>query len=129
MIIVNNISQKEKRRLLRKNQTHQETKIWDFLRAHRNVLKWRRQVSIGPYIADFYCREKQLVIEVDGIQHLEHKEYDLERENYFKSIGIRTLRFWNREIDHNIDKVKDSINKELRKENKLDDLLRIDFET
>jgi len=129
MIIVNNISQKEKRRLLRKNQTIQEEKVWNFLRAHRNILKWRRQVSIGPYIADFYCRKKQLVIEIDGLQHVKNAEYDFEREKYFESIGITTIRFWNYEIDNNLNEVKNSIDKESKKKSEFDDALKVNFET
>ena len=54
---------------------------------------------------DFYCREKNLVIELDGVQHLEEKEYDKERNEFMQSLNIKVLRFWNYEIDTNIDVV------------------------
>jgi len=91
---------------LRKKQTPEEEAVWFLLRDNKLGIKWRRQVSIGPYIADFYCRKKQLALEIDGIQHAEHTEYDADREKYFLSIGIRTLRFWNHEILSSIDEVE-----------------------
>lgn len=103
--IINNFKRKEVRLELRKNQTPQETILWSKLRNNQAGYKWRRQVSVGPYIADFYCSKKLLVIELDGSQHLENKEYDKEREEYFYNLGIRTIRFWNNEVNTNIDGV------------------------
>lgn len=103
--IVNNFKRKEIRKLLRKNQTPQEIILWSKLRNNQTKQKWRRQVSVGPYIADFYCSKKLLVVELDGAQHLDNKEYDKEREKYFSSLGIRTIRFWNNEINTNIESV------------------------
>ncbi len=108
-VYINNILQKEKRRNLRKNQTPEENKIWTIIRNKNLGVKWRRQVSIGVYIADFYCREKQLVIELDGMQHIDNKEYDLERGEYFEGLGIITIRFWNYEINSDIRLVKNKI--------------------
>ncbi len=109
MRIINNVSQKLKRRENRKNKTLEEYKIWVLLRKNKTDFKWKRQVSIGAYVADFYCREKQLVIELDGIQHSDHKEYDLTREQFFSSLGITTLRFWNYEINKDIGVIKKKI--------------------
>ncbi|MCC7160241.1 endonuclease domain-containing protein [Candidatus Nomurabacteria bacterium] len=103
--IVNNFKRKKIRKELRKNQTPQETILWSKLRNNQTKQKWRRQVSIGPYIADFYCAKKLLVIEIDGSQHLDNEEYDKDREQYFLDLGIRTTRFWNSEINTNIDGV------------------------
>lgn len=64
--------------------------------------KFKRQHSIGPYILDFYCPDKKLAIELDGSQHLNNKEYDQERDNYLLALDIKTVRFWNSEIDANI---------------------------
>ena len=80
-----------------------------------------------PYIADFYCREKQLAIEIDGLQHLENAEYDLEREKYFLALGIKTLRFWNYEIDNDFQKVKNKIMEELQKMPDQEDPLKVIF--
>lgn len=108
MIIINNVSQKEKRRILRKNKTFEEDLVWNIIRNNNLGVKFRRQVSIGPYVADFYCREKRLVIELDGIQHADNIEYDNSRELYFTSAGIRTIRFWNQDIQ-NIAVIKEKI--------------------
>ncbi len=108
-ILINGVGKKEKRRGLRKNQTSAELKMWELLRNNQLGVKFRRQVSIGPYIADFYCREKCLVVELDGLQHAENAEYDLKRSEFFSSIGIRTVRFWNNEVNADIKKVKQAI--------------------
>ena len=114
--IINNRKRIEVRKQLRKNQTQEETILWSKLRNNQTNHKWKRQVSIGPYIADFYCWKKLLVVEIDGSQHLENKEYDKERDLYFSNLGIRTLRFWNNEINTNINGVLLRIEKELEKE-------------
>ena len=73
------------------------------------------KVSIGNYSAYFYCREKLLVIELDGSQHLDNKEYDKERAELFKVLGIKTLRFWNNEVNKNITLVIHKILIELKR--------------
>lgn len=103
--IINNYKRKDVRKELRKNQTPQEIILWARLRNNQTKYKWKRQVSIGPYIADFYCWKKLLVIELDGSQHLDNKEYDEDREKYFLNLGIRTVRFWNNEVNTNIEGV------------------------
>jgi len=114
--IINNRKRIDVRKQLRKNQTPQEAALWSKLRNNQTNYKWKRQVSIGPYIADFYCWKKLLVVEIDGSQHLENKDYDKDRDLYFSSLGIRTLRFWNNEINTNIVGVMLKIEKELKKE-------------
>ena len=114
--IINNFKRKEIRKGLRKNQTPQEAILWARLRNNQTEYKWKRQVSIGPYIADFYCRKKLLVIELDGSQHLENKEYDTDREKYLKNLGIRTIRFWNNEINTNIEGVMEIMTEVLQKQ-------------
>ena len=95
-------------RELRKNMTPQERKLWGILR-NRQVknLTFKRQYPIGEYIVDFVCREKWLIIEVDGGQHNspEAIEYDRQRSEYLQSRGFKVLRFWNNDIDNNIDGV------------------------
>ena len=114
--IINNRKRIEVRKQLRKNQTPQEIILWSKLRNNQTNYKWKRQVSIGPYIADFYCWKKLLAIEIDGSQHLKNKDYDVDRENYFLNLGIRTVRFWNNEINTNINGVMVKIENELKKE-------------
>ena len=95
-------------RELRKNMTPQERKLWGILR-NRQVKNstFKRQYPIGEYIVDFVCREKWLIIEVDGGQHNspEAIEYDRQRSEYLQSRGFKVLRFWNNDIDNNIDGV------------------------
>jgi very-short-patch-repair endonuclease len=102
---INDTSQKGKRILLRRNETTEEQIIWKMLRNRSTGYKWRRQVSIGRYVADFYCSELKMVIEVDGSQHIESAEYDKMRSELFESIGILTLRFWNNEVRESRDGV------------------------
>ena len=98
----------EKARILRKNMTKQERILWTFLRKKNiNNLKFRRQYPIGNYIVDFICNEKKLIIEIDGGQHNENKNitYDKERTKYLESKGYKVIRFWNNDIDNNIEEV------------------------
>lgn len=90
-------------RLLRRNQTAAEKKLWNKIRARRFCnLKFKRQVPIGKYIADFVCYRYKLVIEVDGWIHLYRKEYDRRRDDYLRSRGYTVLRLANHEVLHNI---------------------------
>jgi very-short-patch-repair endonuclease len=107
--VINDKSKKETRRDLRKNQTREEVLLWSRIRNNQIGYKWRRQISIGRYVADFYCREKLLAVELDGSQHLENKEYDKEREKFFKVLGIKTLRFWDGEVEKNLEDVINKI--------------------
>ena len=84
-------------------------KLWHYLRNKKLGVKFRRQHGIGPYVVDFYCKENNLVIESDGAQHKDEKEYDKERDNYMETLGIKVLRFWNGEIDKNTEKVLQKI--------------------
>ncbi len=106
--MLNSKNQIPVRRELRKNQTETEKIIWDKLRNRRFLnLKFRRQYGIGNYIADFYCSSLKLVVELDGGQHFteEGLEYDKIREEFMKSLGIKTLRFNNNEVLNNIEEV------------------------
>ena len=102
-------NKKEIRRSLRKNQTPEEILLWSKIRNNKLGYKWRRQVSIGRYVADFYCREKSLAIELDGSQHLKNKIYDKEREEFFEVLGIETLRFSNNELKFDLNSVMDKV--------------------
>ena len=91
-----------RRKELRRSSTPQELKLWLYLKNKNLGVKFRRQHGIGPYIVDFYCKEKNLIIELDGSQHIEAKEYDEERDAFIKNLNIKVLRFWNNEVDKNI---------------------------
>ncbi len=69
----------------------------------------RRQHPVGRYIADFYCHECKLIIELDGGIHNERKEYDENRDNYLKAGGYTVLRFSNDEIENSLETVLESI--------------------
>ena len=66
------------------------------------------------FIADFFCPDKRFIIELDGSQHLDNKEADQERTNYFESLGIKVIRFWNREVENNLSEVMRKIKEELK---------------
>jgi very-short-patch-repair endonuclease len=96
--------------LMRHNQTEEESRLWVFLRSHRlSNVHFRRQHAIGRYVVDFCAPRLKLVIEVDGGQHVDQEEYDIERTAYLKSKGFRVLRFWNNEVRSNIEEVLDQI--------------------
>src|SRR3990167_1991457 len=101
------------RKELRKNLTPQELKLWFYLKSSKLGVKFRRQHGVGPYIADFYCKEKNLIIELDGATHKDTKEYDNERNEYMKTLGLKVIRFWNSEIERNIDEVIKKIKEEI----------------
>ncbi|MEK7190312.1 MAG: endonuclease domain-containing protein [Patescibacteria group bacterium] len=102
-----------RRRELRKSLTPQELKLWFYLKNNKLGVKFRRQHGIGPYIVDFYCKEKNLVIEIDGSLHKDAKDYDKERNAYIETLGLKVLRFWNSEIDKNIEGVLKKIKENL----------------
>jgi very-short-patch-repair endonuclease len=72
-------------------------------------LKFRRQQPIGPYIVDFVCFEKKLVIEIDGGQHSQQAVYDNTRTEWLASQGFQVLRFWNNQVLQEIEAVKSAI--------------------
>jgi very-short-patch-repair endonuclease len=103
------------RKELRKTSTPQEKILWSKLRGRNFEFVFKRQHSIGNFIADFYCPEKELIIELDGSQHLDNKEYDQERTWYFESLGIKVVRFWNNDVNSNLNGVLMKIQEELDK--------------
>ena len=95
---------------LRKNMTECEQKLWYYLRGKRFLgYKFKRQVPIDKYIVDFLCTDTNLIIELDGSQHLnDRKQYDVERDNYLKQKGYRIIRILDNELK-NIDNVLEYI--------------------
>ena len=95
-------------RVLRKNQTAAEQKLWKILRNRQiEHVKFRRQQRIDKYIVDFISIKQKLIIEVDGGQHAEAEisENDAARTRYLEKKGYRVLRFWNNDILSNPDGV------------------------
>ena len=96
----------ERARHLRRETTPQERILWGQLRGRRlNGAKFRKQMWLAGYIADFACPEARLVVEADGSQHGDNAEYDAARTRAFAHLGWRTLRFWNNEIEENLEGV------------------------
>jgi very-short-patch-repair endonuclease len=84
-------------------------KLWSRLRDRRlGGHKFLRQVPIGPYIADFLCRERSLIVEVDGSGHA-RKDKDADRDHVLVTKGFSILRFWNPEVTAQIDNVCETI--------------------
>ena len=102
---------KNRRKNLRNNATPQEIILWNRLKNRGLGVKFRRQHSIGTYIVDFCCPEAKIIVELDGSQHAgESAEcYDQARTHYLQQLGFRVLRFWNNEININLESVLMSI--------------------
>jgi len=83
---------KERARELRRNMTLPEELLWKRLRRRKLGVKFRRQAPIGGYIADFWCPELKLVVEVDGSCHRERKERDRTRDEELSRAGVQTVR-------------------------------------
>ena len=98
-----------KAKRLRRDMTDAERRLWSVLRNSQiNGAKFRRQQPIGPFIADFICQERRLIIEADGGQHAESAS-DARRTAFLETKGYRVLRFWNDDILTNIDGVAQAI--------------------
>jgi very-short-patch-repair endonuclease len=96
-------------RELRSSETEAERKLWRRL-ANRQLAGWKfvRQEPIGPYFADFVCREATLVVELDGSQHAD-SEHDRVRDAFLRARGYRILRFWNHEAVRDMEGVLDTV--------------------
>jgi very-short-patch-repair endonuclease len=95
----------------RKNPTAAESKLWTQLLCMKNFsgYKFSRQKPIANYIADFYCAELHLVIEIDGDSHVESLAYDAERTKALGALGIMVIRYTNEEILKNLSGVYDDL--------------------
>jgi very-short-patch-repair endonuclease len=95
------VAKTESARRLRRNATIAEQRLWYRLRSRSLCeMKFVRQEPIGPYILDFVCRERRLIIEVDLGQHAE-SEHDLVRDRWLRDHKYRILRFWNNDVIQN----------------------------
>jgi len=101
---------------LRVNQTDAESRLWNRLRNRElGGFKFRRQVAIDPFIADFLCADAMLIVELDGGQHGEQAAADARRTKVLESYGYRVLRFWNNDVLANTNGVLEMILLELEK--------------
>ena len=114
IVIGQQVSQ-EKVRLayaMRRDMTAAETVLWKRLRTNALGVHFRRQQVIAGFIADFYCHEAALVVEVDGATH--EKDYDAERDQIFSSLGIEVMRFSNAQVQQQIGMVLSQIRQRLK---------------
>src|SRR5262245_37431680 len=94
--------------------TEAERRLWQILRLRQtDGRRFRRQVPIGPFIADFVCHEARLIVEIDGGQHDPSSEADASRTRFLEGEGYRVLRFWNNEVLENAEGVCSLIAKSL----------------
>jgi very-short-patch-repair endonuclease len=103
----------EKARALRRSMTDAERKLWRAIRDRQIAgAKFRRQVPIGKFVADFLCYELRIVIEVDGGQHANSVKDGI-RDRWFRDNELRVLRFWNNEVLSNLQGVLEVIAREI----------------
>jgi very-short-patch-repair endonuclease len=96
-------------RSLRRGGNIAEARLWDELKDRQlGNYKFVRQFPIGPYFADFVCRETRLVVEIDGSQHAD-SENDRKRDAFMKDQGFSTIRFWNVDVLKTLDPVCQTI--------------------
>jgi very-short-patch-repair endonuclease len=89
----------ERARDLRRHSTDAERRLWRYLRNRQiEGVKFRRQVSLGPYFVDFVAADRRLVIELDGGQHALEVDYDQRRTVWLEAQGYRVIRFWSNEV-------------------------------
>jgi len=95
-------------KFLRQNQTEAENLLWSMLRNKKlKGFKFRRQHPISNFVADFYCAERKLIVELDGAMHnsIEGRSYDKARTKFLNNSKVSVIRFKNQEVIKNIDKV------------------------
>ena len=100
-------------RQLRRESTEVEKRLWRALRSKLPQFKWRRQMPIGCYFADFACLSEKLILELDGGQHASAGTYDEARTRFIEAQGFRVLRFWNNDVVTNMHGILERIAQEL----------------
>ena len=105
----------EQARKHRKRETQEEKALWKRLRGDQlKGLHFRRQQVIRGFIVDFYCTEAGLVVEVDGPGHQSEQDFDRERDEVLVGLGLRVIRFTNREVQRDMENVLATILREAR---------------
>ena len=103
----------ERARKLRKESTPPEQILWSVLRGRRLAgLKFRRQEPIGPYVADFCCRQLKLIVELDGLSHEETARQDEIRERWLVEQGYKVFRLTNCDVNEDLEAVARGIARE-----------------
>jgi len=109
-----NPTTKRNTRALRRDMSDAERLLWQHLRRRQVAgQRFRRQHPVGTFIVDFACLEAALIVEVDGGQHADQKEYDTARTAWLERQGFRVVRFWNSEVLTNLEGVREVIEREL----------------
>jgi very-short-patch-repair endonuclease len=95
---------------LRNNPTDAERRLWSRLRMRQlGGFKFSRQMGVGPFVCDFLCRERGLVVELDGGQHADQVMKDARRTSFLEREGLVVLRLWNNDVLQNTDGVLEAI--------------------
>ncbi|MCB2047747.1 MAG: endonuclease domain-containing protein [Novosphingobium sp.] len=102
-------------RTLRNTATPAERALWEHLSRSQQGVKFSRQMPLGPWFADFLCRELRLVVELDGFSHDVKPERDEERDSWMRENGYRVLHFTNSEVRNNIEGVVTAIQMEIKR--------------
>ena len=105
----------ERARQLRTRLTGAERVLWRRLRLRQiDGHKFRRQHAIGPFIVDFACLERKIIVEVDGGQHGDAQvSYDRDRTEWLRARGFTVLRFWNNDVMRDVESVLEAIRLDL----------------
>jgi very-short-patch-repair endonuclease len=100
----------QRARELRRAMTPTEKRLWSHLRGRRFTgFKFRRQTPIAGYIADFYCAQARLIIELDGESHVGREDHDENRRQAIEARGFKVLRVWDTEVYDEMDAVLELI--------------------
>ena len=101
---------RDRARELRQTSPQAEKKLWRALRNRQLAgLRFKRQVAIGPFFADFSCHECKLIVELDGYHHAETKDYDAKRTQWLERQGYQVIRFWNGDVFTSFEAVLEEI--------------------
>ena len=105
-----------KAKSLRENQTESEKVLWERLSNKQLSVKFRRQHPVSQYIVDFYCHEKKLVVEIDGLYHQrpDQQKYDELRTKDLNLFGLRVIRFSDEQVFEHINEVVEEIQEALK---------------
>ncbi len=98
-------------RTLRRRMTEAEKVLWDAIRSRKCGCKFRRQVPLGPFVADFCCMKHRVIVEIDGNIHDELEERDALREEHLIASGFKIIRFRNQDVVQNLSIVLEQMRK------------------
>ena len=102
-------------RALRREATPAERRLWAFVARNQLGAKFSRQMPVGPWFADFLCRELALVVELDGFSHDVTPHRDAQRDAWMAERGFTVLRFANADVHGNVDGVVTAIRQEVER--------------